>query len=78
MAENGTTKGSMMAAIQSAQMAVGSAIKGAAGAVSSPADLEQTSILDKIKEVAIENLPGLFSIYSKAEAIKFVFSVIDD
>ena len=50
MAENGTTKGSMIAAIQSAQMAVGSALKGGAAAVSSPADLEQVSILDSIKE----------------------------
>jgi len=50
MAENGTTKGSMIAAIQSAQMAVGSALKGGAGAVSSPADMEQVSILDSVKE----------------------------
>jgi hypothetical protein len=47
MAENGKTRGSMMAAIQSAQMAVGSALKGSAAAVSSPADMEQTvSILE--------------------------------
>ena len=50
MADNGTTKGSMMAAIQSAQMAVGSALKGGAAAVSSPADLEQVSVLESIKE----------------------------
>jgi len=72
MAENGTTKGSMMAAIQSAQMAVGSAIKGAAGAVSSPADLEQTSILDKIKEVAIDTREGIESMANTmAEALAF-------
>ena len=51
MAENGTTKGSMMAAIQSAQMAVGSAIKGGAAAISTPADMEQVSILGGIKEL---------------------------
>src|SRR5210317_73034 len=51
MAENGTTRGSMMAAIQSAQMAVGSAIKGGAGAISTPADMEQVSILGGIKEL---------------------------
>ena len=50
MAENGKTRGSMMAAIQSAQMAVGSALKGSAAAVSSPADMEQTGILESVKE----------------------------
>ena len=54
MANTGQTQGSMIAAIQSGQMAVGSAIAGGAGAVSSPADIEQTSILETMKEIAID------------------------
>lgn len=54
MANTGQTQGSMIAAIQSGQLAVGSAIAGSAGAVSSPADIEQTSILEKMKEIAID------------------------
>jgi len=72
MAENGTTKGSMMAAIQSAQMAVGSAIKGSAGAVSTPADMEQVSILDKIKEISHDTRESIESMANTmAEALAF-------
>lgn len=72
MAENGTTKGSMMAAIQSAQMAVGSAIKGSAGAVSSPADMEQVSILDSLKETSKETYKTIVGMANTmAEALAF-------
>src|SRR6056300_107088 len=72
MAENGTTKGSMMAAIQSAQMAVGSAIKGSADAVSTPADMEQVSILDKIKEISHDTRESIESMANTmAEALAF-------
>ena len=72
MANTGQTKGSMVAAIQSAQMAVGSSIAGGAGAISSPADMEQTSILDRIKEISQDTKESIESM-AKTMADQFVF-----
>src|SRR6056300_1668888 len=72
MANTGQTQGSMIAAIQSGQMAVGSAIAGSAGAVSSPADLEQTSILDKMKEIAIDTRQSIDAMV-EIQAARFSF-----
>ena len=52
MAKNsGETRGSAIAAIQAGQMAVGASIAGSSAAVSSPADIEQTTLLGTIKEI---------------------------
>src|SRR5210317_611280 len=72
MANTGQTQGSMIAAIQSGQLAVGSAIAGSASAVSSPADLEQTSILDKMKEIAIDTRQSIDAMV-EIQAARFSF-----
>ena len=72
MANTGQTQGSMIAAIQSGQLAVGSAIAGSAGAVSSPADLEQTSILEKMKEIAIDTRQSIDEMV-EIQAARFSF-----
>jgi len=72
MANTGQTQGSMIAAIQSGQLAVGSAIAGSAGAVSSPADIEQTSILEKMKEIAIDTRQSIDDMV-EIQAARFSF-----
>ena len=55
MAKNsGETRGSMVAAIQSGMQAVGATITGASASVSSPADIEQVSYLDKLREIGAD------------------------